>query len=242
MTREKRGILRKRFFYSLYWCSVACLISCARTYVQPLLEYEGTQQLQPPDLVLIHNFLAPPPDDAPDQDSQAEIEDRGHLTEEANHELCTTLIEEMNKLGVTAQKASDTISPVENTLSIEGEFLCLEEGSRLKRLLLGFGAGAAQINTIVRIFLHSGNHKELLQEFMVTVETPDKAGIGPAMLGFDPLAGGGIISATVSSSVTAASETWKNDIEALSDTLAKEIVKTLLEFSIRQGWTNQIIY
>ena len=221
---------------------MTCLVGCATTHVQPMLEYEGTEQLQPPDLVLIHNFLAPPADDSPDRASNAEIEDMEEMAQEANDELCTTLIEEMKKLGLPAQKASDAITAGESTLSIEGEFLCLEEGSSLKRMFIGFGAGAAQVNTIVRIYLHSGNHKELLQEFMATVETSDKTGLGPAMLGMGPVPGGGIISATVSSGISAASETWGSDIEALSDALAKEIVKSFVDFAIRQGWTNQVIY
>jgi hypothetical protein len=207
-----------------------------------MLEYEGTEQLQPPALVLIHDFLPPPADDPLDQASNSEIEDMEEMAGEANHELCTTLIEEMKKFGLPAQKASDSIPPGENTLSIEGEFLCLEEGSSIKRMLIGFGAGAAQVNTIVRIYLHSGNHKELLQEFMATVETSDKTGIGPAMLGMGPVPGGGIISATVSSAVSAGSETWGSDIEALSDALAREIAKSFVDFAIRQGWTSAVIY
>ena len=56
------------------------------------------------------------------------------------------------------------------------------------------------------------------------------------MLGFDPMTGGGVISAAVSSGVSAASETWESDIEALADTLAKAIVKSLIPFCIEQGW------
>ena len=77
---------------------------------------------------------------------------------------------------------------------------------------------------------------------MATVETSDKTGLGPAMLGMGPVPGGGIISATVSSAVSAGSETWGSDIEALSDALAKEIVKSFVDFAIRQGWTNVVIY
>jgi len=207
-----------------------------------MLEYEGTEQLQPPVLALIHDFTTSPAHDSPDQDSDTEIEDMEEMAQEANHELCTTLIEEMKKIGLPAQRASDAITAGESTLSIEGEFLCLDEGSSLKRTLIGFGAGAAQVNTIVRIYLHSGNHKELLQEFMATVETSDQTGLGPAMLGMGPVPGGGIISATVSSGISAASETWGSDIEALSDALAKEIVKSFVDFAIRQGWTNAVIY
>ena len=130
----------------------------------------------------------------------------------------------------------------ENTLSIEGEFLCIDEGNSFKRLLIGFGAGSAQVNTIVRVYLHSGEKKELLQEFMATVETSDKAGIGPALLGIDPLAGGGMISAAVSSGVSVASETCETDIEALSDALAKAIVRSIIPFSIEQGWFETINY
>jgi hypothetical protein len=207
-----------------------------------MLEYEGTEQLQPPVLALIHDFTTSPAHDSPDQAAHAEVEDMEEMVQEANHELCTTLIEEMKKIGLPAQKASDAITTGESTLSIEGEFLCLDEGSSLKRTLIGFGAGAAQVNTIVRIYLHSGNHKELLQEFMATVGTSDQTGLGPAMLGMGPVPGGGIISATVSSAVSAGSETWGSNIEALSVALAKEIVKSFIDFSIRQGWTNVVIY
>ena len=223
-----------------FTCCRGVLLHAWWAVLQPM--YEGTEQLQPPVLALIHDFLAPPADDPLDQAANAEMEDMEEMAQEANDELCTTLIEEMKKFGLPAQKASDAITAGENTLSIEGEFLCLEEGSSLKRMFIGFGAGAAQVNTIVRIYLHSGNHKELLQEFMATVETSDQTGLGPAMLGMGPVPGGGIISATVSSAVSAGSETWGSDIEALSDALAKEIVKSFIDFSIRQGWTNAVIY
>jgi hypothetical protein len=242
MKRGKRDIFNNRFLFLLQGCAVACLVGCATTHVQPMLEYGGAAQLQPPVLALIHDFAISPAHDVPDQTSGSESDHKAATARSANTVLSNTLIEEMKKLGLPAQKASDSIPAGENTLSIEGEFLCLEEGSRIKRMLIGFGAGAAQVNTIVRIYLHSGNHKELLQEFMATVETPEKAGIGPAMLGIDPLAGGGIISTTVSSGVSAASETWGSDIEALSDALAREIVKSFVGFAIRQGWTTAVMY
>ena len=242
MTRGKRATFSNLLLCFLQACAVAFLVGCATTYVQPMLEYEGPDQLQPPSLVLIHNFLAPPDDDSPDQPSSSESEDTEEMAQEANHELCTTLIEEMEKLGLAAQSVSDPIPTVDTMLSIEGEFLCLEEGSSIKRMFIGFGAGAAQVNTIVRIYLHSGNRKELLQEFMATAETSDKTGLGPAMIGMGPVPGGGIIPAAVSSGISAASETWGSDIEALSDTLAKAIVKSLLDFSTRQGWTTAVIH
>ena len=241
MAREKRATFDNGFLFLFQACAVLCLVGCATTHVQPMLEYEGTEQLQPPVLALIHDFTTSPVNDPPDQASNAEIEDMEEIAQEANDELCSTLIEEMKKVGLPAQKTSDGITTGENILSIEGEFLCLEEGSSLKRMFIGFGAGAAQLNTIVRIYLHSGNRKELLQEFMATVETSERTGLGPAMLGMGPVPGGGIISATVSSAVSVGSEKWGSDIEALSDALAKEIVKSFVDFSIRQGWTNVVI-
>jgi hypothetical protein len=236
----KRGIFRNQLFCFLRRCAVACLVGCATTHVQPMLEYEGKAPLPPPTRVLIHDFSIPPAHDAPDQAARSEINDEAGAARSANTALCKTLTEEMKKLGLQAQKASDPIPAGENTLSIEGEFLCLAEGSHIKRMMIGFGSGAAQVNTIVRIYLHSGNHKELLQEFMATVETPDKAGLGPAMLGINPMAGGGANSTVVSSGISAVSETRGSDIEALSNALAKEIVKHFVDFAMRQGWTHAI--
>ena len=93
------------------------------------------------------------------------------------------------------------------------------------------------MNTIVRIYLQSGDRKELLQEFMATVGSPTQPGAAPAMLGMGPVvAGGALVSTAVNTGVCAASETWGSDIEALSSTLAREIVKSIVPFSIEQGW------
>ena len=228
---------KKLQHYLIEGLLVACLAGCASSNVQMLLEYEGTKQLERPDLVLIHDFIPPGEEDDPaDQTPTSETLEEAETCKEANEVIFDTLAEEMKKLGFPAQRAIDPVPAVRNILTIEGEFLCLDEGNSFQRLLIGFGAGSAQVNTIVRIFLESGDQKELLQEFMATVETTDKAGIGPAVLGFDPMAWGGMVSTVVSCGMSAASETWESDIEALSDALAKTIVKSLIPLSIEHGW------
>ena len=98
-------------------------------------------------------------------------------------------------------------------------------------MLIGFGAGSAQVNTIVRIYLQSGDKKELLQEFMATVETPDKAGIGPAMLGMDPRGRRwNNLSSSKLRCLVPHPKPGKRDIESLSDALAKAIVRSLVPF------------
>ena len=227
----------KKLHYLIQGLLVTCLAGCASSDIQMLLEYEGTKQLERPDLVLVHDFIPPGEEDDPtDQTPTPETLERAETCREANQVVFNTLAEEMKKLGFPAQRAIDPIPAVRNILSIEGEFLCLDEGNSFTRLMIGFGAGSAQVNTIVRIYLESGDQKELLQEFMATVETTDKAGIGPAVLGFDPMAGGGMVSTVVSCGMSAASETWESDVEALSDTLAKTIVKSLIPLSIEHGW------
>jgi hypothetical protein len=227
----------KIFCYLIQGLLLACLAGCASSDVQMMLEYEGAERLEKPDLVLIHDFIPPgKEDETADPTSDSETLEEAETCKEANQVIFNTLAEEMKKLGLPAQRDIDPIPALRDILSIEGEFLCLDEGNRFKRLLIGFGAGAAQVNTIVRIYLQSGDRKELLQEFMATVETSDKAGIGPAMLGFDPMAGGGMISTAVSCGMSAVSESWKSDIEALSHGLAKAIVKSLTPLSIEHGW------
>ena len=234
----KVRMFSKKLHYLIQGFLLACLAGCASSDVQMLLEYEGTQQLERPDLVLIHDFIPPNEGDGTRGEitTSEEALEKTETCKEANEVIFDTLAEEMKKLGLPAQRAIDPIPAVRNILSIEGEFLCLDEGNSFTRLLIGFGAGSAQVNTIVRIYLESGDQKELLQEFMATVETSDKAGIGPAVLGFDPMAGGGMVSTVVSCGMSAASETWESDIEALSDALAKTIVKSLIPLSIEHGW------
>ena len=232
--------MNKRVIFSN--CFFCLLLGCATTYVQPLLEYGGGEQLEPPALVLVHDFSSSSGNTSSEETAGPEIDKRTKAVREANTVLCAALTEAMKKLGLPAQRASDPVPDERITLSIEGEFLCLDKGSSLKRMLIGFGAGAAQVNAIVRISLHCDGEKKLLQEFMATVETSDRGGLGPAALGIGPVPGGGLLATTLSSGASAVSERWGSGIEALTMALATEIAKSFIGFSVRQGWMNPVMY
>jgi hypothetical protein len=63
------------------------------------------------------------------------------------------LIEELNKNGISAIAAATGPVPLPGDAVIRGEFISIDEGSRVKRMLIGFGAGSAELETLVEGYL-----------------------------------------------------------------------------------------
>ena len=57
----------RKLSYTIEGLLVACLLGCATSDVQLMLEYEGTEQLERPDLVVIYDFVAPDDYDTPEE-------------------------------------------------------------------------------------------------------------------------------------------------------------------------------
>jgi len=226
---------RRRLQYAVWGLAVILLTGCAGTDVQLMIEYEGTKQLQRPDLVLIYDFVSSYDDTSPDLTATSETADKIEVAGAVTIALAEALVEEVVKLGLPAERVIDDISGDGTILSIEGEFLHIDEGSRFKRMVIGFGVGSAEVNTLVHSHLQTGKDKKLVQEFLATAKSSDKPGMGP-MSGLGASAGHAATSAAVSTGLGAVSEKRRSNVEVLAQRLAKEIIKRMVPFFTRQGW------
>ncbi len=59
------------------------------------------------------------------------------------------LVEELNKNGIAATAAATGPVPHPGDAVIRGEFVTIDKGNRAKRMLIGFGAGSAGLETLV---------------------------------------------------------------------------------------------
>ena len=193
---------------------------CARTSVEGgNVRAAGTPR---PQQIVVHDFSVSPDAVTADSAIGSRIADMMKSTPEAQQHM---------KIGQDVAKATPVAGP---SLAIEGQFLTIDEGNRLRRAVVGFGAGASEVRTLVQVFEATNTGHRLVEDFYTTVKSSRKPGLGP-MAGVGAAAGRAATSAVVSSGVgvaTAHSQTVEGDAKNTAD----EITKTLKKLFVDQGW------
>lgn len=162
-----------------------------------------------------------------------ETEDRIKIGREIARIVSENLVNEIRAQGMPAQLAGAAAVPGP-TLTIDGQFLSVDEGNRLKRMVVGFGAGATEVRILVQVYESTSDGRRLVEDFYTTVKSSLKPGMGP-MAGAGAAAGRAAASAATSAGIGvlgARSQTVEADAKAA----AQEIAKQLGNFFAEQGW------
>jgi hypothetical protein len=238
----RHGLRRWLVFGSL----LGIFTGCASTGVQPLSFQSGPETFAKPDRILVDDFAVSPAAVSLDDslmatlggtsDAQAVIDERMHVGQAVAAALSEELVKRIRALGLPAERGSGGPSPTEGTLALEGVFLSIDEGNRLRRTLIGFGAGASHVRTAVRVSLGSARGPYLLQEFKTNAESPKRPGMAETMGVGAAVRGVGLARAAVTSGGVHAATAFRETVEADARRTAAELVKRLAPFWAAQGW------
>ena len=136
------------------------LAGCASSDVTARRSYVGDEEIARPGRIIVHSFAATP-GDIPTDAAIAGQYDRRATPQSAQEvavgrklgdQAATRLVDEILKMGLPAERAGSGPPPQLGDLIIKGEFVSIDEGSRLKRMLIGFGAGGAELKTFVEVY------------------------------------------------------------------------------------------
>jgi hypothetical protein len=222
--------------------ALAGVVACARTSVENV--NERAVGLPRPELVVVHDFAVTPGDVALDgavgqrliqvvREAPAS-EQELKIGREVARIVSENLVTEINKLGIPTVPAA-TATPIAGpTLAVDGQFLSVDQGNRRERMVIGFGAGASEVRTLVQIYETTNEGRRLVEDFYTTVKSSLKPGTGP-MVGVGKAAGRAVSSAAVSANVGVASE-LSQTVESDAKHTAEEIAKVLKKFFVEQGW------
>jgi uncharacterized spore protein YtfJ len=218
------------------------LSGCGRTSVESVDVKAGG--LPRPQLIVVHDFAVSASAVALDsaigaralEAVKGEPEVQAHLRigEEVAKVLTENLVKEIGKLGIPTVTAAGATPVTGRGLQIEGQFLTVDQGNRLRRAVIGFGAGASEVRTMVQVFEATSEGRRLVEDFYTTAKSSRKPGFGP-------MAGAGAAISTVATSAamssgvglaTAHSQTVEGDAKNTAD----EIVRMLKKFFAEQGW------
>jgi hypothetical protein len=71
-------------------------------------------------------------------------------------EVAAALVADLKEMGLPAVRAAGQAPPAVNDIVLRGYFLSVDPGDARKRVVVGFGAGAAELKTAVEGFQMTG--------------------------------------------------------------------------------------
>jgi Domain of unknown function (DUF4410) len=138
------------------WSLALLLIAgCASTEVTERERYEGAQ-LARPERIIVYDFTANPAEVPPGSAFAAQMATAGTPTPEQlevgrklGAEVAKQLVADLQGMGLPAVRAAGQPPPRPDDIVLRGYFVSVDEGRTGRRLLIGFGSGAAELNTAV---------------------------------------------------------------------------------------------
>ena len=222
--------------------ALALLAGCASTQVTARQPYEGGR-LARPDRIIVHNF-ATTPADVPDgsavagqyaEHSTPQTAKEIEIGRKLGAEVAKELVAEIRGMGLPAIQAAGQPAPRVGDIVIMGYFESVDTGSAAERIVLGFGSGAAHLQTAVEGYLMTDQGLRRLGSGEVDAGGGKMPGVAvPVVVA---AASGNPIGLIVSSAAKAEGEiSGRTTIEGAAQRTAKEIGDQLKVAFQRQGW------
>lgn len=217
------------------------IAGCASTQVSSRQEYKGPA-LARPDRILIYDFAATP-SDLPDWSVAAG--QYQHASSATGEELQTgrklgalvaqELVSKIRDMGLPAMNAATTGPAQPGDLVIIGYFLSVDSGSTMKRMVVGFGSGSAELKTNVEGYLGTETGLRFLGGG--DVDSSGSKGPGMAVPLAVTIATANPIGLIVSGAVKATGEvTGRSTIEGAAERTAQTIADEMKPKFVQQGW------
>lgn len=222
--------------------SLLLVAGCASIKITDRDEYEGAK-LARPDQILVHDFAVTVEDlpawsdaakahaDDPARPSAEEIQ----IGRKLGSQMAYVLVERIREMGLHAERVVRGTVTRDGDIAIVGYLTSLDEGSGVKRVMLGFGSGAAEVTSQVEGYLATedgmrklgsgeatsgaGKSPGAVVPIIVTVVTKNPIGL----LVTTPIKVGGEMAG-------------KGQIEDVGDHMANTIADELEKKFREQGW------
>jgi Domain of unknown function (DUF4410) len=163
--------------------------------------------------------------------------EQNQLADQTAQQLSFAIVGKLQKMGFYAIRLPRGTPPNgNNVLIVDGQFLDLSEGNRLRRMVIGLGSGQSVVDTQVQLYqLNDGVNKQL-DDFKVHSDSGEMPGVAltaPA----GAAAGGAAAAASLGANLAAgAGKTYTSAMGTLTLRSADKTAAYLSQYFANQGW------
>jgi hypothetical protein len=230
-----------------YLTVVASLLGCAGATVSQQVENPpAVGQAARPTSVNIYKFAASGSEvslnssvvqrvyrsveDSPTAQEQADI---AHQVAEATAYRIRDDIQKMGFATVVLPRDSQTSG---NVFVIEGQFVDINEGNRLRRLVIGLGAGQSTVSAQVQMYQLAASSSEPVVQFTANANSGEMP--GALILGAPGAAvGGAAAAASVGANVAAGGvKNYRSQVQQLGVMLGDQVAAQFSQYALSQSW------
>jgi Domain of unknown function (DUF4410) len=227
---------------ALSWSlALVVMTGCASTEVTERQRYEG-EKLARPDRIIVHDFTGNPADVPPESPFAAQFAgivpptpEQREVGRKLGAQIAQKLVADLEGMGLPAVAAAGQPPPQVDDIVLRGYFVSIDEGSAGRRVLVGFGSGAAEMRAAVEGYQMTAQGLRLLGSGEVASEGGGMPGVAV------PLA---VLAATANPIGLAVGGTAKlygegsgsDTIEGAAERTADEIAAQLRTAAEEQGW------
>jgi hypothetical protein len=213
--------------------------------VQTIASYDGPEPLAKPRKIVINDFTVPPDAVTTDYSAAAQLHRRHELLlgmfkgthpqspeEVVQASFGDALLDELKKTSLSTERRADTGADLPtNALVIQGQFTTIDEGNRSKRIMIGFGRGASDVQAEVVVLLTTRGQPIVLSQFVVNSASGEKPGAAAGMGAM------GVNGAAAATSVAAGSAGQTSaTVEGDASRMAREVARQVEQVMVDQKW------
>ena len=152
--------------------------------------------------------------------------------------LCKSVASNLTTKGYRAVCLERGTPAADNqALVVDGEFTDISEGNRLRRVVVGFGAGASTLDTKVHVYQRTDSGTQPLTDFTTHADSgkmPGAAIMGPAGVA----AGGSTAVVVGTNAAMGGAKSMTSATGYLADKTATQITDVVTQYYSQQGWSS----
>ncbi len=168
-----------------------------------------------------------------------ETADQLQIAHQTAQNICVQVAANLTQKGINTTCLQRGVPPTgSNVLILDGEFTDISEGNRLRRMVIGLGAGASKVDTVVQVIQKTDQGSTEILDFATNADSGYMPGAG--ITGPAGAAAGGA-AAAASLGVNLAAGGVKNVTSStgyLVDKTTDQIVQQVVNYYNRQGWNS----
>ncbi len=159
------------------------------------------------------------------------------IAHESAQTICVQVAADLTQQGIESTCLQRGVAPTgSNVLILEGQFTDISEGNRLRRMVIGLGAGQSKVDTVIQILQKTDQGTTQISDFATSADSgymPGAGITGPP----GAVAGGAAAAASLGVNVAAGGvKSYTSSTGYLVDKTTQQIVQEVANYYVRQGW------